>query len=232
MTTRKRRTGNPLVSLGQRGYDLVKKSLGLYGTAVALIQLLPAVVALVVVLVSPTALLSPTLRRWLLLGTLVGSLTGMVLFASRAGIGNIRKALRGQRISRLASLKRLARLGAVVAVVCGAALRLHLAVVDVGFVASFEFLTPVFDFYLGGGPAAALLFNALAAVLGGLMMAAVVASAPAALLAWRETKHMRAALAVPGGPLQAVDEALKALDSAKAALQLARSGLIESAQDE
>ncbi|HLU83581.1 MAG TPA: hypothetical protein VKZ43_09280, partial [Trueperaceae bacterium] len=169
MTTRARRKGNPLISLGSRGYSLVRKSLGLYGTAVALIQLLPAGVALLVVLLSPTALLSPTLRRWLLAGTLVGSLAGMVLFASRAGISNIRKALRGERISRLASLTRLARSGAVLALVCAATLRLHLAVVDVGFIESFEALTPVFDFYLGGR-LAAMLFNAIAAVLGGLLL--------------------------------------------------------------
>lgn len=221
--------GNPVVNFGARGYGLIKRSLRLYGTAVALIQVLPAAVALVVVLLSPTALLSPTLRRWLLFGTLVGSVAGMVVFASRAGIGNIRKALRGERIARLADLTRLVRLAVVAAVVAGAVLRMHLAIVDVAFVENFEALTPLFDFYLGGGAPAALLFNALAAALGGLLMTAIVAGAPAALLAWRERRRVKAALSVPGGPLDAMDEAVKALDGARKAVLLARAALIESA---
>ena len=224
------RNANPLVSFGTKGYGLIKRSLGLYGTAVALIQLVPAIVALVIVVLTPTALLSSTLRRWLLLGTAVGSLAGMALFASRAGIGNIRKALRGERISRLTDLTRLARVAAVVGIVAGAALRLHLAIVDVAFVESFPVVTPLFDFYLGGGAPAALLFNVLAAVLAGLTMTAVVAGAPAALLAWRERRRVHAALAVPGGPLDAMDEAVKALDGAKKALLVARTGLIQTAE--
>src|SRR5690606_27342710 len=136
-------------------------------------------------------------------GTAVGSLAGMALFASRAGIGNIRKALRGERISRLTDLTRLARVAAVVGIVAGAALRLHLAIVDVAFVESFPVVTPLFDFYLGGGAPAALLFKVLAAALAGLTMAGVVAGAQAAVVAWRERRRVYAALAVPGGPLEA-----------------------------
>lgn len=232
MTTPQPSKVNPFVRLGLRGYGLIKDSLKLYGTAVVLIQLVPAAIALVVVLLSPTALLSATLRRWLLLGTLAGSLAGMAAFASRAGLGNIRKALRGERVSRLASLTRLARVAVVAAVALAATLRLHLAVVDVGFIEQYAFLAPLFDFYLGGGQPAALVYNAIAALLGGLLMTAVVAGAPAALLAWRENRRVRAALAVPGGPLDAMDEALKALEAAKRALQLARSGIIDSEQDD
>jgi hypothetical protein len=231
MTTPTRRV-NPVVGLGVRAYGLIKRSLGLYGTTVALIQLLPAVVGLVVVLVSPTALLSSTLRRWLLFGSVVGSLAGMVLFGSRAGIGNIRKALRGERVARLTALANLARRAVVVAVAAGAMLRLHLAVVDVAFVTTYTMFTPVFDFYLGGGTWTALLFNAIAAVLMGVVMTAVVSGAPAAVFVRRERRRVRAALAVPGGPLEAMDEAVRALDSAKKAVLLARTGLIEAAQDD
>ncbi len=220
-----RRRANVLVRLGSRGYDLIKKSLGLYGTAVALVQLLPAVVALLAVAFTPTALLSPTLRRWLLMGTALGSLVGMAVFASRAGLRTIHLALRGSSVEGKTGLGRLARAGLATALAAAALLRLHLAVVDTAFIRQAPFLTPVFDFYLSGGAFSTLLFNAGAALLAGVAMAGAVAGAPAALLGWREAHRSRAAAAAKGGPLAEVENAIKALDQAAAALKRAREEL-------
>jgi hypothetical protein len=224
MTTSTRRA-NGLVRLGSRGYSLIKKSLGLYGTTVALVQLLPAVVALVVVAFTPSALLSPTLRRWMLMGSLVGSLAGMVLFAARAGLRSFHVVLRGGSIERAGGLGRLAGSALVIAAVAFAVLRLHLALVDTAFIEQFTVLTPVFDFYLSGRTVAGLLFNGVAAVLTGVMLAGVVAGAPAALLNRREARRRRAREAERTGTLGAVEEAIAALEKATKALERARDDL-------
>lgn len=70
-----------ILSAGGRAYDWVRKALGFYGTAVTLAQLIPALLALLAVTLSPTAWLSLTLRRWVLAGVIVGSIVGAVAFA-------------------------------------------------------------------------------------------------------------------------------------------------------
>jgi hypothetical protein len=64
-----------------RAYEWLRKALGFYGTAVTLAQLIPALVALLAVTLSPTAWLSLTLRRWVLAGVIVGSAVGAATFA-------------------------------------------------------------------------------------------------------------------------------------------------------
>lgn len=214
-----------LVRLVSRSYGLIKKSLGLYGTAVALVQLAPAVVALLVVAFTPSALLSPTLRRWMLLGSLIGSLVGMLWFAGRAGLRSIHVVLRGGTILRSDGLGRLTRTGLVTAAAAFGLLRLHLALVDTTFIEQFSALTPVFDFYLSGRTFAGILFNAVAAVLTGAVLAGVVAGAPAALLGRREARRRREEDAARKGPLSAVEEALTALEKATKALERARDDL-------
>ena len=62
-----------LIGASSRAYGWLRKLLTFYGTAVTVAQLVPAVVALVVVFVSPTAWLSATLRRWVALGAVGGT---------------------------------------------------------------------------------------------------------------------------------------------------------------
>lgn len=224
MTTGKKQA-NGLVGLGSRGYALIKKSLGLYGTTVAVVQLLPAVLALVVVAFTPSALLSPTLRRWLLAGSLSGSLAGMLLFASRAGLRSIHVVLRGGSVERTGGLGSLARTGLVIAAAAFVLLRLHLALVDTTFIQQFTALTPVFDYYLSGRTFAGVLFNSVAAILTGVMLAGLVAGAPAALLNRREARRRRVREGARTGTLGAVEEAIAALEKATKALERARDDL-------
>ncbi|HET8986770.1 MAG TPA: hypothetical protein VFN03_13525 [Trueperaceae bacterium] len=224
MTTGKKQASG-LVGLGSRGYALIKKSLGLYGTTVALVQLLPAVLALVVVAFTPSALLSPTLRRWMLAGSLSGSLVGMLLFASRAGLRGIHVVLRGGSAKPTGALGRLARTGLVIAAGAFVVLRLHLALVDTTFIQQFTVLTPVFDYYLSGRAFAGVLFNGVAAILTCVMLAGLVAGAPAALLNRREARRRRAQQGERSGALGAVEDALAALEKATKALERARDDL-------
>ncbi|MFO7543877.1 MAG: hypothetical protein R6W77_00110 [Trueperaceae bacterium] len=79
MSTQPGRGG--ILNAGGRAYEWVRKALGFYGTAVTLAQLIPALVALLAVTLSPTAWLSLTLRRWVLAGVIVGSVVGAAVFA-------------------------------------------------------------------------------------------------------------------------------------------------------
>lgn len=79
MSTESGRGG--ILSAGGRAYDWVRKALGFYGTAVTLAQLIPALLALLAVTLSPTAWLSLTLRRWVVAGVIAGSVVGAVAFA-------------------------------------------------------------------------------------------------------------------------------------------------------
>ena len=216
-----------LLDAGGKAYDWLKKGLGVYGTAVTLVQLLPAAIALAAALFSPTAWLSPTLRRWVLAGALTGTVVGMVILASRARPAELRELLAGKQLARAREFARLAWWGLGVALVAAVLLRLHLAVVDVGFVTSFGFLLPLFDFYLGGGPFASLLYNGVAGVLSAAVVAGLVAGGPAALLRWREKRAAVLALSGDGGPLSGFDEALAALEEAKLTLSAAKARLVE-----
>lgn len=216
-----------VVGLGGKAYGWLKKALGVYGTAVTLVQLLPAAIALAAVFLSPTAWLSATLRRWVLAGALSGTVVGMLLLARSAGLDDLRRLLAGKRIARAKELASLAWWGLGLALVAGTALRLHLATVDVRFVDSFVFLVPLFDFYLGGGRFAGVLYNGLAGVLSAALTAGLVAGGPAALLRWRERRAAYRNLATEEGPLGAIDEAIKALDGAKETLTAAKARMVE-----
>src|SRR5680860_4977 len=175
-----------VLSAGARTFNWLKDAVRAYGTVVTLIQLLPAAVALIALLVSPTAWLSATLRRWVLAGALTGTVVGAALLAQRAGLWDLRRLLAGKRIARAKELARLAWWGLGVAFVAGIVLRLHLALVDVAFVDANAFLLPFFDFYLAGGRLASALYNLLAGALSAVLVAGLVAGGPAALLRWRE----------------------------------------------
>jgi hypothetical protein len=118
--------------------DLVGKAgkyLGLYGTVVRMSQLAPMAVGLAIVFFSPTAWLSGTLRQWALGGVIVGSVAGA------AALARYRARVEDQHEFAAGLL--------LLAVVAAAALRFHLAVVDLGFLARWPFLAPLHDFYLG-----------------------------------------------------------------------------------
>lgn len=219
-----------LIGASSRAYGWLRKLLTFYGTAVTVAQLVPAVIALVVVFLSPTAWLSATLRRWVALGAVGGALIGALVLARAAGPGTLRGLVRGGS-ARRRRLAAVAWWGLGTAVVAAAAFRLHLAVVDVAFVRAVPFLTPVLDFYLGGGRGAATLYNALAAGLGGLTLAGVVAGAPAGILRWHEMRMVRRALLEDGGPVAALDQALAALEQAKVAVERSKSALLMTGEE-
>jgi len=217
-----------LIGAGNKAYEWLKEALGVYGTAVTVVQLVPAVLALLAVFLTPTAWLSATLRRWVGLGALAGALVGMALFARAAGPQDLRGLVRGGA-PRSGLLAGLGWWGLGVGVVAAAAFRFHLAVIDVAFVSSAPFLTPLLDYYLGGGPAAATLYNLLAAVLAGTALAGFGAGAPAALLRWRERRLARRALLEDGGALAALERALSSLEAAKAAVVAAKAQVADMA---
>lgn|SRR5690606_26376091 len=220
---------NALLGAGSRAYGWVRKLLAFYGTAVTVAQLVPAAIALVVVFLSPTAWLSATLRRWVGFGALAGTLLGFLVLARIAGPRTL-LARAGGGSARGKRLSTVAWWGIGIAVVAAAAFRLHLAVVDVAFVQGVPLLTPVFDYYLGGGPRAAFIYNALAAALVALAMAGVVAGAPAGLLRVRERRAARRSLLEEGGPVAGLDRALEALEQAKAAIERSKDALLRAAE--
>lgn len=220
-----------VVDAGSRAYDWLKKALGVYGTAVTLVQLLPAALALAAVFLSPTAWLSPTLRRWVLAGALTGTVLGMAILARRARIAELRQLLAsgpaaGRLLARAKGLGRLAWWGLGTALVAAVLLRAHLAAIDVAFAQRYSFLLPLFDFYLGGGAFAAALYNVVAGTLSAVVVAGLVSGGPAALLRWRENQAAARSLAGEGGPLSGFEEALKSLDAAKLTLTAAKARLI------
>jgi hypothetical protein len=109
--------------------------LGMYGTVVKLAQLAPVAVGLAIVFFSPSAWLSGTLRQWALAGVIAGGVAGA---AALARIG-----LRSEQQDDFASGLLL------LAIVAAAALRFHLALADLGFLARWPLLQPLHDFYLG-----------------------------------------------------------------------------------
>lgn len=187
--------------------------------------MVPPLLALLVVFLSPTAWLSATLRRWVTFGALAGSLLGMVVFARAVGVSALRRfeSLGPSRSGRLGAIASWS-LGS--AVVVAAIFRVHLAVVDVGFVDRVPLLTPVFDFYLGSGALGATVYNAVAAVLAGVALAGAVIGTPAALLRWRARRAAKRELMREGGALKALDDALASLASAQAGVAAVRRQLL------
>lgn len=239
MSTESGRGG--ILSAGGRAYDWVRKALGFYGTAVTLAQLIPALLALLAVTLSPTAWMSLTLRRWVVAGVIAGSVVGAVAFAFttrrwlRIGHGaearmDEARTTADQRDDGLARpaappnrLRALAYWGLGAAGLALVILRLHFAVVDVGVIERWPVLTPVFDFYLGGAAWQATTYNVVAAVLSASALVGIVLGAPSAAMLARDRRRARARLAGAGGPLHAIAEAEKALVGAKTALSVARS---------
>lgn len=249
MSTESGRGG--ILSAGGRAYDWVRKALGFYGTAVTLAQLIPALLALLAVTLSPTAWLSLTLRRWVVAGVIAGSVVGAVAFAfttrrwlriahgvearmgeprmdeARIGEARTTEDQRDDGPLRPAAppnrLRALAYWGLGAAGLALVILRLHFAVVDVGVIERWPVLTPVFDFYLGGAAWQATTYNVVAAVLSASALVGIVLGAPSAAMLARDRRRARARLAGAGGPLHAIAEAEKALVGAKTALSVARS---------
>lgn len=229
---RAKRASDPktIIGAGSRAYGWVRDALRVYGTLVTLVQIVPAILALVVVFVSPTAWLSATLRRWVGMGALVGMVLGTAWLARVAGPRTLVDAVRGGRV-RSGRLAGLGWWGIGTAVVAAALFRVHLAVVDVAFVQAVPVLTPVLDFYLGGGPAALRLYNVVAALLAAAAIAGVAAGAPAAVLRWRELRLARQEMLAEGGPAAALEAALKAVDAAKEALETSRRSVAAMAAE-
>lgn len=130
---RKRRRG-PLGRLEQL-VTTVAKYFSYYTLAVKLAQLLPVLAGVAVVLFSPTAWLSATLRWWAYGGMAAGSAVGMVALALL--------------VSRERGRRRHAVLLLGVFVASAVSLRLHLAVVDVGFAERWSIVQPLQNFYFG-----------------------------------------------------------------------------------
>lgn len=128
-------TGRRQRRWAERWIAAAGKYLGLVGTALKLAQLAPAAVGVAVVVFSPSAWLSDTLRQWAFGGIVAGSATGMVVLARYGG--------------RIARRERRAAALLVAALATGAALRLHLAVVDLAFVGRWPVLLPLHDAFLG-----------------------------------------------------------------------------------
>lgn len=127
----------------------------------------------------------------------------------------------------LRRLRNLAVSGLAVAALGLVLLRVHFAVVDVGSLERYPLLTPVFDFYLGGAGWRAASYNVVAALLAAAAVAGLVVGGPAAAIHHRERRRALAALALEGGPIQALDRAADALSTVKTALDLARASIIE-----
>lgn len=216
-----------ILEVGGKSYGWLRDALRVYGTAVTLVQLLPVLLALAAVLFSPTAWLSATLRRWVLAGTIVGTLAGMVLLARRAGLADLRGPLTGKLRDRATELSHLAWWGLATALAAAVALRIHLATVDIGFIESYQFMVPLFDYYLGGGRLAGTVFNSLAALLSAVLVGGLVAGGPSALLRWREVRQAEASLADEGGPLAALNVTVSALDEAKSTLSLFKQEFVD-----
>lgn len=150
-------------------FSTVSKMLGYYTTAVKLAQLVPILVGSLLVLLSPTAWLSATLRTWAFAGMGVGSVAGMIALGVAVSRGKVDRS------------RAMTMLGLFV--VAAAVLRLHLAVIDIAFVERWQFLQPLQDFYLGT-ESGELAFNAVGAFLFALSMFAATLGLPL-YLKWR-----------------------------------------------
>ena len=161
----------------ERWFSTLAKYFGYYSTAVKLAQGVPILVGVAVVLFSPTAWLSATLRTWAYVAMAVGSLAGMV------ALGVLVARDRDRRTHAYWLLGLLLTAGAV--------LRVHLATIDVGFVERWTVLRPLQDFFLGSD-LGEVVFNGVAAALFALMLFAATLGLPL-FVKWRS----RAASSAP-----------------------------------
>lgn len=143
------RRGGGLFGELERLVSTVAKYLAYYTTAVKLAQLVPLLVGFAVVLFSPTAWLSATLRTYAFGAMAVGSIVGM------GALGLLVTRGRDRREHAVALLALFLASAAV--------LRLHLATIDIAFVERWTVLRPFQDFYLGSDTGE-LVFNVVAAV--------------------------------------------------------------------
>lgn len=188
------------------------KYLGYYTTAAKIAQLIPVLVGVAVVLFSPTAWLSATLRTWAYVAMGAGSLAGMLTLGALVTRGRDRSA---HAVWALATL-----------LVAGALLRLHLAIIDIGFVDRWTVFRPLQDFYLGSD-AGEWTFNALAAAGFGLAVWAATVGLPL-FLKWRRGGSGAVATATGTSSPAKIREAMDVLESAFVELQ----GRIEELEGE
>jgi hypothetical protein len=186
------------------------KALGLIGTALKLAQLAPAAVALAVLFFSPSAWLSDTLRRYALGGVVAGSAAGVSAWV----------ALRARVTNR-------ERLGAgllVLGLACIAALRLHLALVDLAFVGRWPVLQGLHDAILGTDLGERL-FNLGTAAWFGLAVLLATIGLPLYVRGRADRRH--ALSAATASDARRLDEALATLAGGIEALARANETLRE-----
>jgi hypothetical protein len=203
MTAGRRRTRRV-----ERWFGTAGRYLGLVGTALKLAQLAPAAAGVAVVVFSPSAWLSDTLRQWAFGGVAAGSVAGMVALAA---VG--RRAGHRPRLG--------ARLLAA-ALVVATALRLQLAVVDLGFVGRWPVLLPLHDAFLGTDLGERL-FNLAAAIGFGLTVFLATVGLPSYL----RVRGARAAAPDAAPEAAPLLEALATLDDGIASLRRAHDELRE-----
>ena len=191
----------------ETGLAAVGKYLGLFSTAMKLVQLAPAAVGLAIVLFSPSAWLSGTLRVWSFGGVVVGAAVGL---GALAAVG-----------ARLGERERVGLGALAVAVASAAILRFHLALVDLSFLERWPFLGPLHDFYLGSDLGERL-YNLGAALGFALALAFATLGLPTYL---RGRAERRAASAPSSDATKGVQPALTALTEAIAALEKANAEL-------
>ncbi len=192
----------------EAGLAAVGKYLGLFGTAMKLLQLVPAAAGLAIVLFSPSAWLSGTLRVWSFGGVVIGAVLGLVALAALA--------------PRLAERERVGLGALTVAVASAAILRFHLALVDLGFLERWSFLRPLHDLYLGSDLGERL-YNVGAALWFALALAFATLGLPT-YLRGRAERRAGAEVASPGTK-DGVRPALTALADAITALEKANADL-------
>jgi hypothetical protein len=202
-------TGRRRGRWAERWIAAAGKYLGLVGTALKLAQLAPAAVGVAVVVFSPSAWLSDTLRQWAIGGIVAGGVAGMVVVAAYGG--------------RIARRERLAAGLLVAALVAGAALRLHLAVADLAFVGRWPFLLPLHDAFLGTDLGERL-FNLGAAAGFGLTVFLATLGLPPYLRARGRSRARSTAATPDAAPLH---EALATLSAGIATWQRADEELRE-----
>lgn len=192
------------------------KAVSIYSAFSKLAQVLPLIVGLLIVALSPTAWLSGTLRRWGVGGMLIGGALGAVVFY----LVNRRPA----------DHRRLAGWALASMIVALAVLRFHLALADVVFTERNAVLRAIHDYFVGTGDVQELLYNVLAALLFAAAVfaaslglpalgVAVVRERRAREAAANDTADLRSAEATITGEIKRVFEALDALGLENARLR-------------
>jgi hypothetical protein len=191
----------------ETGLAAVGKYLGLFGTAMKLVQLAPTAAGLALVFFSPRAWLSGTLRVWSFSGVVIGAALGWAALAART--------------TRHAERERIGLGALAVAVASAAILRFHFALVDLRFLERWPFRGPLHDFYLGSDLGERL-YNLGAALGFALALAFATLGLPTYL---RGRAERRAAAAPSSDPKHGVRPALTTLTEAIAALEQANAEL-------